>query len=85
MLMLNGRTVKLMAERWRLRRGLRCIASGTVLCVDCDYNGNPNCKNKVAEDAITLINDQDIEIERLNRLLNESNEKIKKLKEQLVR
>lgn len=61
-----------MAELWRIKRGLRCIAArGTILCQDCAYNGFQNCKCKVAEDAISVIEAQQKEIERLKDMNGE--------------
>lgn len=59
-----------MIDREKVMKGLRCIKGDLILCVDCAYSdgnghGTYSCKAFCANDAITMLKEQDEEHRRL--------------------
>ena len=59
-----------MTDKAKVLRGLNCIADRHISCGGCGYKDNPLCFYEVAEDAITLLEEQEEEIKNLMTALD---------------
>lgn len=65
-----------------IKKGLECCVKH-VYCKGCPYRGNQQCIGKTQQDAITLITEQDNEIERLRTTLGQCNTELNSALESL--
>lgn len=66
----------------KIKKALECCVKH-VYCKGCPYRGNQQCIGKTQQDALTLITEQEREIERLRTTLGQCNTELNSALESL--
>lgn len=69
-------------DRDKVIKGLKCLITDDVPCDGCPYNGCGYCIKSIASDALSLLEEQQKEIENLKQTSQSMMEGVCLLKEQ---